>query len=318
MGRRARLAFIVALAVALTACGGSPKPPSAAPSATPAPSSSGALPTDPCAAALTLLGAFTERLAGGLGSLRELVIAPTFDRAAAATAIRQVSATFTTYSGLGQGLQGCAAAAALVPLVDGIGSRAGGPLAESLAARIADEQTHWEAAVALVGLLPDVLQLSKQGSDAAAGLGVDVPAAGDPGAAAAGRSPPPGTAWIDFASWSVGFWPAVTGQVGKVRDAVAKGRRKAIQRESSRLEAAAATGRDWLAANTPLPCYRSTWRAAAAAADAYRDAAAAYGKQDADTGRKLVKRGDAQLAKLRSVPGDRFRVRCELDPAAPG
>lgn len=314
---RARLAFLVALAIVATGCG-SATPPSGAPSATAAPSASVVPPTDPCIGALTNLGAFTGRLAGDLSSLRDLVIAPTFDGPAAATAIRQVSAIFTTFADLGEATAGCEAAAALVPRVDGITARAQVPVADSLAARIADDQAHWEAAVALVGLMPDVLDLSREGARAAEELGIEVTTADDPGAVEPGQSPPIGTAWIDFASWGVGFWPTVTGQVEKVRDAVAKGRRKAIVAEARRLDAAAAVGSDWLTANTPLPCYRSAWTAARAGVDAYRGAAAAYAKLDVDAGKKLVKKGDAQLAKLRSVPGDRFRVRCELDPAARG
>lgn len=314
---RARLAFLVALAIVATACG-SATPPPAAPSATAAPSSSVAPPTDPCVAALTNVGAFTDRLAGSLGFLRDLVIAPSFDGPAAATAIRQLSATFTTFADLGELTAGCEAAEALVPQVDGITARAEVPVANSLAARIADDQAHWEAAVALVGLLPDVLDLSREAASAADDLGIDVTAAADPGAAEPGQSPPVGAAWIDFSSWSVGFWPAVTGQVEKVQDAAAKGKRKAISAEAKRLDAAAAAGAEWLAANEPLPCYRSAWTAARAAVDAYLGAAAAYAKLDLDAGKKLVKKGDAQLAKLRSVPGDRFQARCELDPAARG
>ncbi len=269
--------------------------------------------------AVTHLGALTERLTRDLASLRQLVIAAAFDGAAAAGAIRQVSATLTTYAGLEQTLEACEATATLRQRSGQLRARAETMLAGSLSARITDTEVHWGAAVRLVGLLADTLALSQAAQGVAAGLGISIAVATDPrGPVAPGGSQLAGASWADFASWSDAFWPVVSSHAQKLKAAAAKNKTKVTEAETAKLVDLAATGRDWLAVNEPWPCYRSYWQRSDGAVDAYEAAAAAYARHDDAAGTKLLRKADGLLTKLAAVARDRFQVRCELDPAAPG
>jgi hypothetical protein len=321
---RARLASMVMAAVLVAACGGTPASRPAGPGSTPAPSATGAGSTvpgssSPCSVAVTYLGALAERLAGDLAALRPLVVAARFDGAETATANRQVSATLTAYAGIEQTLAGCEATAGLAERVAQLRSGAGAILEGSLSAGIRDAQVHWDAAVELLGLMPEVLALSQEANGIAAGLGIDVAVATDPGGAVdPGRSPPPGTAWAEFPAWADGFWPLMSERVGKIKDAVKRGKAASIVGEAKKLVGVAATGQQWLAGHAPWACYQSYWKLTDDAVDAYLKAANAYTKPKSTTGKKLLKQADGLLAQLKAVPRDRFTVRCQIDPAAPG
>ncbi len=320
MAVRARLVLLAAVTAFAAACGGTsaPTPAPAGASATPAPSLPVQQPTDPCGVAVTHLGALTARMADGLALLRKLVIAASFNGVETAAAIRRVSATLTTYVGLEQTLEGCDATAALAPRVDELRTRAEATLAGSLSARITDDKVHWDGAVGLLGLLPEVLSLSGDAKSVADGLGIDVAVATDPGAAAAGRSPPPGPSWPELAAWDKGFWPLVTGHVGKIRAATQQRKPAVVDAEAAKLAAVVATGRKWLAGSQAWPCYQSFRKLTDDAVATYRDAAAAYASNKDASGAFLLKKADGMLAKLNAKPLDRFEVRCMLDPAAPG
>ena len=322
MAVRGRLVLLSAMAALAVACGSNPAPAppsSAPPSATPAPSVPGPQPTDECGVAVTHLAALTERLTTDLVPLRQLLVAASFDGADAATAVRRVAATLTAYAGLEQTLGDCPSTADLGPRVDGLRIRAEGMAAGSLAARITDARAHWDAAVGLLQLLPDVLALSAATKGVADGLGIDVAVASDPdGAALAGRSPPPGATWPALLAWGDTFWPAVPTHVKDLRAAVSKGKPKTVTAQAKKLLAAVTAGQAWLAANQPWPCYRSFRTLTDSAVGAYVEAADAYVRHDDANGKKLLKKADGLRSKLSALPRDRFQVRCQLDPAAPG
>ena len=321
MAIHARLTLLVVVTAVLAACGGAPTPAPAEPGPTPTPAPSAAVqePTDPCGVAVTHLGALTERLAGDLVALRALVVAASFDGPEAATTIRRVSATLTSYVGLEQTLASCQATAALGPRVDELRTTAEATLASSLSATIADEQVHWEAAVGLVGLLEDIVALSGDAKDVADGLGIDIAVATDPGGTAGpGASPPAGTSWPELRAWSEAFWPSVTGHVAKIRTATAQRKAKVIDSEAAKLAAAVATGREWLAGSQPWPCYQGYRKLAADGVATYGEAAAAYAANKDASGKYLLKKADGILAKLKAMALDRLEVRCRLDPSAPG
>ena len=95
------LAVALALVAACAEQPGSPLPATQPP--TPAASAAPLATASPCSVGLTVLGAFTQRLAGDLASLRPLTAAAVFDSASTLAAIRRVSATLTAFYGAQEG-----------------------------------------------------------------------------------------------------------------------------------------------------------------------------------------------------------------------
>ena len=174
MIRRGALSSLALVGLLVAACAGqgepprvltpSPEVPSVAPAATPT----------QCSIAVTHLGAFTQRLAGDLAALRPLVVARTFDAGETAGADRLVSETLTAYRGLGAALGPCQQLAGIAVRVATLRGTAEAALRDVLSTPLAGAREHRDGAVALVGLLPEVLALSKAATSAASEMGVHV------------------------------------------------------------------------------------------------------------------------------------------------
>lgn len=189
MGSRNRLVTLVLAVALVAACGGQAVPssgPTTEPSATPL------VTANPCAAAVTHLGSYTQRLADDLAALRPLVVAATFDAAATIGAIRLVAATLTAYLGLERTVRDCEATADLAQRVERLAQSAEATLEPTLSAGILDSQVERDGAVGLLGLLPEVLALSEASKSVADTLGVEVAVAQVPEDAAqpVGSLPP--------------------------------------------------------------------------------------------------------------------------------
>ncbi len=189
MGSRYRLVTLVLAVALVAACGGQAVPssgPTTVPFATPL------VTANQCAAAVTHLGSYTQRLADDLAALRPLVVAAAFDAAATVDAIRLVAATLTAYLGLGQTVRDCEATADLAQRVERLAQSAEATIEPALSARILDSQVERDGAVGLLGLLPEVLALSEAAKSVADTLGVEVAVAQVPEDAAqpVGSLPP--------------------------------------------------------------------------------------------------------------------------------
>ena len=125
---------------------------------------------------LTLLEAFTQRLADDLASLRPLATAVNFDSAKTVDAIRRVSATMTTFAGLDESLQACDLTGDLAKQVEALTASVEDAVTGSLSVSIKAAQAQRDAGVALFALLPQVLTVSENGQaiadDLALGLAV--------------------------------------------------------------------------------------------------------------------------------------------------
>ena len=164
---RTRLAGLLFVIVAVSAC----IPPAVPASPTPAGQSPAAVGTarptaDPCVGAVTGLAPYLERLASGLAALRPLVLAPAFDPVATTTAVRAVSATVTSLEGTDRSLATCRLATSLRTRLESLRGAVKQPLAAALAASPTDRVAVRASAAALLVVLPDVLALS----EATAGL----------------------------------------------------------------------------------------------------------------------------------------------------
>ena len=103
-----RLASLTLVFALVAACTGQAASSAAAPAASAPPATiTSRESASPCTVGLTLLEAFTQRLADDLASLRPLATAATFDSAATVVGIRRVSATMTAFAGLDKSLQAC-------------------------------------------------------------------------------------------------------------------------------------------------------------------------------------------------------------------
>lgn len=158
------LFVVVVVALLVAACSGTNPASPSLPSA-PAPvSARPAGSADPCVFAVTHLGAFNARLANNLAAIRPLVLRKVFVASDASSAVVQVSATLTAYKGhLVAAMEACGRTADLVPRVARLMADAERFLAPARAGSIQDARTQRGAAVALFGLLPEVLALSEAG-----------------------------------------------------------------------------------------------------------------------------------------------------------
>lgn len=182
MGNHARLTALAVVMAVVAACTSQGGPSTAVPVRTIAPEPSAALlaTPNPCLFAVTRLGTFTGRMAGDLAALRPLVVSRRFNAADTASAARTVSATLTAYDGVEQAVRACSTTADLSQRVEVLRSRAEGMLTKSLTAGLTDPRVEREAAASLLGLLPEVLALSKAAKGVADGLGVQVAVASVP------------------------------------------------------------------------------------------------------------------------------------------
>ncbi len=172
---RTRLAGLLFVIVAVSAC----LPPAVPTSPTPASQSPAAVGTarptaDPCIGAVTGLAPYLERLASGLAALRPLVLAAAFDPVATTTAVRAVSATVTSLEGTDRSLASCRLATSLRSRLQSLRGAVKAPLAAALAAPPTDRVAVRAGAAALLAVLPDVLALSKATAGLATTLGLDV------------------------------------------------------------------------------------------------------------------------------------------------
>lgn len=176
MGNHARLTALAVVMAVVAACTSQGGPSTAVPVRTIAPEPSAALlaTPNPCLFAVTRLGTFTGRIAGDLAALRPLVVSRRFNAADTASAARMVSATLTAYDGVEQAVRACSTTADLSQRVEVLRSRAEGMLTKSLTAGLTDPRVEREAAASLLGLLPEVVALSKAAKGVADGLGVQV------------------------------------------------------------------------------------------------------------------------------------------------
>ena len=157
-----RLASVALVLAIVAACTGQAAPSSAAASRASAPplTTTARESANPCTPGLTLLEAFTHRLADDLAALRPLATAKIFDPAKTVDAIRRVSATMTTFSGLSASLQACDLTADLATLVDTLTVTVEKAVSGSLSVSVTAAQIQRDASVTLFGLLPKVLDLS--------------------------------------------------------------------------------------------------------------------------------------------------------------
>ena len=177
MGSRVRLASLALVFALVAACTGQAASSAAAPaSSTQSAAIAARASASPCAVGLTLLEAFTQRLADDLASLRPLATAVNFDSAKTVDAIRRVSATMTTFAGLDESLQACDLTGDLAKQVEALTASVEDAVTGSLSVSIKAAQAQRDAGVALFALLPQVLTVSEDGQaiadDLALGLAV--------------------------------------------------------------------------------------------------------------------------------------------------
>ena len=248
---RARLTFVAILALVVTACSGLGSTVQVMPAQDP--------PSDPCKIAVTHLGAFTQRMAGDLVSLRSLLVAPTFDPGETAKAIRVVSASLAAFPELEPSLQRCPATADLTQRVATLRGTAGTSIAPSLGAVLSDGDIHWLAAYGLVGLLSETIALSEAARVAGDALRIEVATATDPAGANAPPIPPARYADLVARISRRGreFVAMLTEEDASLFSGVASEQR----RVGRRIAMFSDTEVTWLKAHPALPCYAAYWKA---------------------------------------------------------
>lgn len=179
MGSRARLAYLSLAVVLVSGCSGRAGPPSPSPISLATPRTT----ASPCAIAVTHLGAFTGRLAGDLAALRPIVVSKTFRAGDTLSVAREASASLTASGGLERKLQSCEATADLAPRIVNVRVKAETALGTLLTGSMGAAKVQRAAAVVLLGLLPEVLALSKAAKSEADALGVEVAVAEVPAGA---------------------------------------------------------------------------------------------------------------------------------------
>ena len=153
--------WLVAAALLLAACGGSPEPRSPAPTAISTSIQAMAQgSSDPCTHAVLYLGAFSSQIAAQIAGLRPLVVAKQFDASATGTAVLRINATVVSFDGIGQAVRDCSPTADLAPRVDKLIKDASASLDKAIAGSINDGQLQRDSAANLFALLPEVLALS--------------------------------------------------------------------------------------------------------------------------------------------------------------
>ena len=170
--RLTSLAVVLALVAACAGQPGSPLP--ATPPPIPTASAAPRATTNPCSVGLTLLGAFTQRLAGDLASIRPLAAAAVFDSASTLTAIRRVSETLTAFPGLEASLMTCPQTVDLATRVASLTAAAQDSVDGSQSSSVNAAQVQREAGVSLVNLLPEVLDLSRTAKRTADGMALGI------------------------------------------------------------------------------------------------------------------------------------------------
>lgn len=232
----ARLAPLLLVIAVLAACAGPPTPSTAVLAETHAPTTTPRPTPDPCGAAITRLGSFTQLLAVEFTGLRSLIAATDFDTAKTVAASRHVSAILTEYSGLEDMLRRCEATAKLAAQVDAVRTTAQSAVDDATSVPISDVPAVRAVAVRLAGLLPRVVTLSKDGQTIADTLGNEAAVSPvPPGPGKPLRPIPPGA--IAFGK---GFDPdtlAITGGASSFKATEAR-----IAFSASFTEAAGATG----------------------------------------------------------------------------
>ncbi len=223
-------------------------------------------PADPCEVGLIHLGAFTERFAGDIVSLRSLLVAPSFDPGATARAVKVASATVEAFPELQPNLRQCATTAELARRVATVTSTAETVIAPSLATWIYDGERHWVAASGLVDLLPEVLALSLAASVAGAPLDIEVAAATDPAGAHPPSIPPgpfsgPSARYAEFAERIGQRGPEFVALMAVEDGNLRSGPATEVRRAGRRIATFSDTEIGWLKSHPALPCYAAIWKA---------------------------------------------------------
>jgi hypothetical protein len=246
-GDRARVASLVLVAILVTACSGQVQ---IMPAQDP--------PSDPCKIAVTHLGAFTQRFAGDLVSLRTLLVATTFDSGETTKAIRVVSASLAAFPELEPSLQRCPATADLAPRIATLRGAAETSIAPSLAAVLSDGDIHWVAAYSLVRLLSETIALSEAAQIAGDPLKIAVATATDPAGATAPPIPPARYADLVARIGRRGreFVALLTEDDLSLFSGVASEQR----RVGRRIADFSSTEIKWLKSHPALPCYAPYWK----------------------------------------------------------
>jgi hypothetical protein len=253
-GRGARLVTLLVVAAFVAACAAQKSTVQVMPVPNP--------PSDPCKIGLTHLGAFTERLTGDVVALRSLLVAPLFDNVAAAKAIRVASATLEAYPELQPNLGKCPTTSDLAKRVVTLEGTAETIIAPSLATWISDDQIHWEAAYGMVGLLPEVLALSRAAKLAADPLNIEVIVAVDPD----GAHPPvlpagPFAGYNGFSARILDRGSAFLTMVTEEESSLFHGGAGEVRRVGRRIMTFSDTEIGWLKSHPAAPCYAAFWRA---------------------------------------------------------